>query len=345
MSDYWYRDPGPASDIVIATRVRLLRNFEGYNFPNRMSPEEKDSLLQRVEKTMGKVEDVLSEKIPEIPLENMSTSEKMALHERQIMNHASLVSGEPFGLFASANEDFSVTVNGTDHLRILASGRGERFGLLSEKVRKAENTIGEAVPYAYHERFGYLTSQVQNLGTGMRAYAVVHLPLLSAGRGFKKLIQDMSRCGIQIREAWTKDAHGAGGLFVLYNQRTLGLTGEEILSFVNGVTDRIADNERALRRSIPEIRLRDMVMRSYGILKYATMLDLTEACTHLSNLLLGESLGYIRCTGGVTLYELLLGVFPGNLQVFMNTTCSDAEMKEKRSAYIRAFMPGIVPAE
>jgi len=341
MSEYWYRNSGPGSEIIIASRVRLLRNYEGRLFPGKMSEAERSEVLAKTGKEIGKISEALGEEMHRIPLEALSTEEKMALHERQIMNHAALLSTESFDLYASQNEDFSLTVNVTDHLRFLASGRGQRLQELYGKVDAASRAVEAKNPYAFDDKLGYLTSQVQNLGTGLRAYTVVHLPLLSAGKGFRKLCEDMSRYGVLIREAWTKDAQGAGGLFVLYNQRTLGLSEKDILSFVAGITDRIADNEMKLREHIPHIQLKDMVYRSYGILQYASLLDLQEACRHLSNLLLGEALGMVRCDGDLTIYELLLGVFPGNLQVFLNTNCTSAEMKEKRSSYIRAFLPRI----
>jgi len=341
MSNYWYRDSGPESDLVIASRVRLLRNYDGRMFPGKMSQAERSEVLLRTEEASEKLAGTLGVELNRVPLDTLSPEQKMALHERQIMNHSALLSTDDIGLFSSADEAFSLTVNCTDHLRFLSSGWGKILPELYERVSAAAAVIGDKTPYAFDEKLGYLTSQIENLGTGMRAYTVVHLPLLSAGKGFQKLCQDMSRCGVLLREAWTRDAQGTGGLYVLYNQRTLGMTEREILSFVTGVTDRLAENERRLRVNIPRIQLRDMVYRSYGILEYASLLDLGEACRHLSNLMLGESLGLLRCEGSLTLYELLLGVFPGNLQVFLNSAAGSAELKEKRSAYIRAFLPGI----
>ena len=56
--------------------------------------------------------------------------------------------------------------------------------------------------------------------------------------------------------------------------------------------------------------LKDRLMRSYGILKYAVKITSKEAKTMLSEVMLGQNMGIIKCDGKMTPLELMIKTAP-----------------------------------
>ncbi len=341
MSERWYNRSGENDDVVLVSRIRLLRNFDGYRFPDRMTDEEREDLAHTFEKRMKDLERVAGRKISRIYLPNLTSEEKNALHERQLLNRVSLQNERVQTVFASEDEALSVTLNGQDHLRLLLSCHGQALRPLYDEADLIDDYIGSRMRYAFGRKIGFKTAALANVGTGLRAYYVMHLPLLSENRGFETMSQEMSRYGVNMREAWSQGVRKIGGMYVLYNQRTLGLSEYDILDILSNVAEKLMQDERSLRKEADGIQLRDRVLRSYGVLRYALTMDLSEACGHLSNLLLGVSMGYLKVLTDLSVYELILGVFPGNLQVYYKEKMEESTLRLRRAEYLRRFINDI----
>ncbi|MBQ1376540.1 MAG: hypothetical protein IIY77_01085 [Lachnospiraceae bacterium] len=341
MSGRWYNEKGKNSDIVLVSRIRLLRNFSGHTFPDRASETETASLLALTDEKLQDLSLPLHEPVSEIPVNMLEDFEIKALEERHLINKAAMDSGHNYRLYASDSEDFSLTVNVEDHVRLLVSRRGQCLEELWQKIDEVDNYIDALIPYAYDSKRGFKTSRISSMGTGMRCYYVLHLPVLSEDMSFDELSGEMSRYGVIVKDALNIGTRRVGGLYVIYNQRTLGLSESEIIDILSVVAFRLLERERHARENTDPLILKDRVMRSYGILKYARLLDLTETCRLLSDLMLGESLGYLKTSGSFSLYELMLGVFPGNLQVYYKNLYNENEIKEKRAAYVQHFLNSI----
>ena len=345
MSDRWYHQPGNNTDVITVSRIRLLRNFRDYLFPSAMSPEERNRLFKAVDTKLKDLPGIVGSSLEKASSEQIEEETRLAFKERMLINKATLESGAPFMLYASQDESFSMTVNGTDHLRLLLSCHGQDLKELLEKMGRIDSYIAGKIPYAYDRRLGFKTSTLQNVGTGMRAYYVMHLPLLSEVKGFAMLQQEMGRYGVVIKEAWGLSDEEIGGLYVLYNQRTLGMKEEDIVDILTSVAGRLISQERDLRNSQSSLSLRDRVFRSYGILSYAARLELPEACRMLSDIMLGVSMGLLKTESDVDCYELMLGVFPGNLQVYYGKHFGGEEMKIRRAEYIKKFLKQVIPVQ
>lgn len=343
MSGRWYNKPGENADIIPASRIRLLRNFKGYAFPQSMNEEQQKKLFQDVEKKLSGLDTVVGTPIEQVLSQEITAEERLALKERMLINKAVSEGTSPFVVYAGEDEAFSMTVNGQDHLRLLYSASGQALSELYTEIDRIDDYIGGKMPYAFDRRLGFKTSTLQNVGTGMRAYYVMHLPLLSEEKTFAMLQAEIGKYGVVIKDAWGIEGKAVGGLYVLYNQRTLGLKESDIIEILSGVSDRLLSQERELRQSHVSIALRDRVLRSYGTLSYALRLDLPEACRRLSDIMLGVSMGTLSVEGDFSCYELMLGVFPGNLQVYFNRHFGEEEMKIRRAEYLKKFLKQIRP--
>ena len=345
MDERWYHRRGENDDIIQVSRVRLLRNFKDWKFPDRMSPEERADMQAAVDRRLVKLPDILGQQVQKFVTEELSDVEKQTMQERLLINKATFGQEENAVVYASEDEAFSMTVGGSDHIRLLLSEHGQTLYDLYDRLEEVDSYIDSRIPYAYSRKIGYKTSTLANVGTGMRAYYVMHLPLLSESRNFEQLSGEMAKFGVVMKEAWISGAKKTGGLYVLYNQRTLGLQEGELMDILTNVANRLMGEERDLRVKMPQLSLEDRVFRSYGVLKYARELDFPEGCRHLSNLLLGESMGILSVGNSFSIYELMLGIYPGNLQFYYGKETDQAEIRTLRASYLRAFMEEIILAE
>ncbi|MBP5254409.1 MAG: hypothetical protein J6Z23_03400 [Lachnospiraceae bacterium] len=343
MDKRWYERAGERGDIFLASRIRLLRNFDGILFPSAMSDEQRQDLEYRMDSLLPALSASLGEPIERIPLKALSGYERSAVRERHLINDAAFAESAHTTLYVSRDEACSLTVNARDHLRILLSERGEQLNGLLERINRLDDAVCAGIPYAFSPKYGYKTARIRDLGTGMRAYYVMHLPLLSEREDFGALVQEIGKYGVVIKEAWTVGARKVGGVYVLYNQRTLGLKEEDIVAILTNVGDRLMKEEQDLRHSADPELLRDRVFRSYGTLKYAVRLETAEACRFLSDILLGVSEQYLKAGSGASVYELMLGIFPGNLQVYFREPLTNSEIPAKRAEYVRGFLKNFTP--
>ena len=341
MGERWYHRKGENDDIIQVSRIRLLRNFAGWKFPGRMSEEDRADMLRTVDEKLPKLAEYLGQPVRKLDTAELSETEKLTLQERLLINRATLEQKEKALVYASDDEAFSMTAGGSDHLRLLLSEHGQGLYPLYERLSQVDSYIDSRIPYAYSKKVGYETSSLQNVGTGMRAYYVMHLPLLSESRNFQTLSREMVKFGVVMKEAWISGAKKIGGLYVLYNQRTLGMQEKDIMDILTNVASRLMGEERELRDKMAGLTLRDRVLRSYGLLLYAEQLDFPECCQHLSNLLLGVSTGVLEITGDLTIFELMLGIFPGNLQYYYETREDDQAIRRLRALYLQEHLAGI----
>ena len=338
MDERWYHHRGENDDIIQVSRIRLLRNFKSWNFPGRMSDEERTELTETVEEKLTKLSDVLGQPVSRLETDTLDEAEKLTLQERLLINRATFEQQEKAVVYASKDEAFSMTLNGTDHVRLLLSEHGQSLMPLYDRLEAVDAYIDRQIPYAFSKKLGYKTTAIANVGTDMRAYYVMHLPMLSESRNFQALSQEMIKFGVVMKEAWISGAKKIGGLYVLYNQRTLGLSEKDIMDLLTNVANRLMGEERGLREKQSDLALSDRVYRSYGILKYARQLDFPDGCRHLSDILLGVSTGILEGPDDLSVYELMLGIFPGNLQYYYKMRADDARIRVLRAQYLQEYL-------
>ena len=198
MDERWYSRRS-SDDVILVSRVRLLRNFSEYLFPYMMTDEDRGEIRERIDPLLPEMSEHLGSQVKRLVFERFSPEEKAALQERQLINKAASSSEKSIDVCASGDEAFSMTLNCTDHVRLLYSRYGNRLSDLYMKLKPVDELINRSIPYAYSDRFGYKTSTIANVGTGMRAYFVMHLPLLSGTKNFTQMTEEIGRYGVVIR--------------------------------------------------------------------------------------------------------------------------------------------------
>lgn len=338
----WFEEVKNDSSNIISSRVRLSRNWEEYKFPSRLEEAEARALVKRLRAELSVLPEAAGQSFSYVDLESAEELDKTAYRERRLLNRALAEKKTPGGLLYSADESVSLVLNGDDHIRLQVLAPGLALKECYEQADRLDDCMNERIAYAYNEKYGYLTSLPTNVGTGMKASVVVHLPSLSTSKRFQDMLGDMSRFGTTVRGVHGRGAENVGDLYEVLNQKTLGMTEQEIMELVANVAGQLSDQERQVReRSLEKHRLlrEDETYKSYGILKYARKLSMKEAMTYLSHLRAGIADGLLPLGEPVSLYRLMIGVQPANLQRLAKRPLSKAELDVARGQYVRENLP------
>ncbi len=270
-------------------------------------------------------------------LGDLSDLERKALQERRVFNSTIASKKTPVGLILSEQEDVGIVLNGTDHIRLQMIAPGLHLGELWKQCDQMDDYIN-----AFDKKYGYLTSFPTNVGTGMRASVVVHLPMLSLGKKFNGLVSEMGRFGAAVRGVYGEGSENYGALYEISNQKTLGLTEKEILDLVNRVALQLLAQEKQVRKMTMEKRrleYEDEVYKSYGVLKYARKMSAKDAMIFLSQIMSGIVDGILETEEDCAVYRVMLGIQPANLQKISERPLEKEELDEARAAYIRRTLP------
>lgn len=304
----WYQSK-EVDNIVISNRIRLARNVKDYQFPVKMNQEEALEIISKMKDTVGKIEGYTFQCIE---LNALDQLEKKAMIEEHIMSPYMLGQSVPRMVIFNQEKTISIMVNEEDHIRLQGIGSGEDIMSTWLAVSQLDDAIEEHIPYAFSEEYGYMTSCPTNLGTGLRASYMLHLPLLEKTKYLQQLFVSVSKLGMSIRGIYGEGTKSLGSIYQISNQQTLGRTEEEVIESMRHIAMHIVDKEQNIRDNIvlnPQSKLKDKIYRSYGILAYARQLALPEAMNLLSDIKLGFEMGiYDMPRLQKSIYEIMISI-------------------------------------
>ncbi len=335
----WYIESGPQSDVVISSRIRLARNLALYPFPSRMTPKQREDVIQAVREIMtdndkGKGTGTYTV----MYTDSMEPVEKQVLVEKHLISREFAAGVLKSAVIVSADEKISIMVNEEDHLRIQALCSGMQIEKAWELCSGIDDLLEAKIEFAFGKRYGYLTSCPTNLGTGIRASFMMHLPAMMMTGHIRKVLEACSKLGITVRGMYGENSEASGNIFQISNQVTMGLSEEEIIANLKNITTQIIDQERALRKKLykdQKMRFEDRIYRSLGAFSSARIMTSDESLKLLSDLRLGKDMDIIKNINTETLNEIMLMIQPASLQKSAGKILTDEERDEKRAEYIR----------
>ena len=338
----WFEKVDQKRPEIVSSRVRLVRNWSQYAFPSRLPQKESAEMLHRLEMGLQNLGSLDGKHYEYRNLGELGELEKKALQERRVFNSTIASKKTPAGLILSEDEDTAIVLNGTDHIRLHMFSSGLHLDELWTRCDQMDDFINARFPYAFNKKYGYLTSFPTNVGTGMRASVVLHLPTLSLGKKFNGLVAEMGRFGASIRGMYGEGSENYGALYEISNQKTLGMTEKEIVDLVNRVALQLLAQERQVRKMTLEKRrleYADEVYKSYGVLKYARRMSAKDAMIFLSRIMSGIVDGILETEESCAVYRMMLGIQPANLQSLSKKPLGKEELDEARADYIRMELP------
>lgn len=336
--DKWYLNHEKNDDIVFSVRVRLARNFAGFPFPNKMTDEQKFSVIQKVSDAINNSS--VSKEFNFVDINKLSENELYSLVERHIISPDFAKNTKGRALILNENESVSVMINEEDHIRIQSISTGLEFSKAYEKALMIENIIGNAVEYAYDEQFGFLTECPTNLGTGMRASAMVHLPALEKVGALGELFNSIAKMGITVRGMFGEGSKSQGCMYQISNQITLGLSETDAIKNIENIINQIIKKETEVRNSFDKLNIEDLVSRAFGTLKYAKLISSKEMLLLLSDVRLGVSMGILKLPISV-INELNLTCGSACISSDQSNTLTAIQRDKKRAEIIRNKLESI----
>jgi protein arginine kinase len=254
-----------------------------------------------------------------IKASELSPLDRDFLIERHLMSPTFMPDDSSRALFISDDERVSIMINEEDHLRIQSLAPGLDTESPFSVAGEYDSELGGFIEFDYDPDFGFLTACPTNVGTGMRASVLIHLPGLVITKDIDRVIGKISKMGVVVRGFYGEGTDVLGNLFQVSNQTTLGVSEKETLALITGVTRSIVNDEAAARERLMNEacdQIEDKIWRAYGILKHARVLTSEEVMNLLSALRLGTAMGIIDFIEISNINEILLLSQPAHLQKY-----------------------------
>jgi len=306
---------GGNTGIIVSSRVRLARNISGRLFPGWAGEEESVRLLHDLMPPLGRLATCADPIVMEISA--LNRVEKEILIERHLISRDLAEKGKGSALVLKRDESIAIMVNEEDHIRMQAMSPGLNLQNLWKEIDAVDSEIEADFEYAFSPQLGYLTSCPTNVGTGIRASVMLHLPGLVLMNEINSILKAVNKIGLAVRGLWGEGSDAAGNMFQISNQMTLGETEQAILERLEKIVIEIDEHEKNSRIRLleqKENQLRDHFGRAIGILTHAHMLNSKETLDMLSALRLGLELGLVSGWQRAMIDELFVLTQPGHLQ-------------------------------
>lgn len=339
----WLDASGPMTHLVLSTRIRLARNLVNHPFAPRASLEDRETIYN----------DVLAAARETVSLSNALSFrlDRMERVDRQLLHERHLVSKELAGLEEQAvvrpgaalliRDRVGVMLNEEDHLRMQGLRSGFALEETYREVDKLDFELGQRLPFAFHPEFGYLTSCPTNVGTGLRASVLIHLPGLVLTKEISKVLQGLAQVGLTFRGLYGEGSELVGNFFQLSNQTTLGKSEKELLDHLAKMVRQVIEYEEQARQVLlrdARTIIEDKVWRAYGLLRNARTLTFDETMSLLSGVRLGVGLGLIDRCGLYALNKLLVHTQPAHLAAVEGVRPDDPDLNVRRARFVRALL-------
>jgi protein arginine kinase len=339
----WLEASGPHADIVLSTRVRLARNLQGHAFSARIREKERQQIFDEVRRAadQSSIKGGVS-----LDLASLTPLSRKVLLERHLISRE--LAGESgdgptrgAALIVGPRDTIGVMINEEDHLRMQALMSGLRLRDAYQRVDQLDEDLGTHLSFAYHPEYGFLTSCPTNVGTGLRASILVHLPGLVLTKEIGKVLQGISQLGLTFRGLYGEGSEVVGNFFQISNQTTLGKSEEDLIDHLDRIVAKVIHHEQGARsvllRDAPSV-IEDKIWRAYGLLRFARSLTFDEMMNLLSGVRLGVSLNLLSGLRVYTLNKIMIYAQTAHLEQSAGRALTDAEGDLHRASYVRRIL-------
>lgn len=333
----WINNYGEVGNIVLSSRIRLARNIKKVAFPERLDENKGKELVKTIENAFYN-SPYTKDNFKSIYLWDEDENIRRSYFEKHFISPKLINNYEKSAFILDKDETVSIMVNEEDHIRLQCITAGLNLQEAYEMADKVDNLLEENLDYAFDEKFGYLTACPTNLGTGLRASVMVHLPALSINNEMSGVLNAVTQVGMTIRGLYGEGSKAEGDLYQISNQVSLGLSEDDILNNLNAVVNQIIYQENWSRENIMKKRsyeLQDKISRSLGILKSAVLLNSKECLNLLSYVRMGVEMGIIKDVNKEVLNRLIVETQPATLQSIYQNNLSDKERDLYRAKLVR----------
>ena len=330
----WYLENGNDSDVVVSSKIRYARNIKDFKFNLNN--------LKDVEKLQNKIK----EETPEIGyglrffnIKDMDSTTIESLVEKKLISQE-FAQNKTGAILINDEENICIMINDEDHLKIQVFNSGMSLDEVFNLAREIDIKIETIFNIAKNKKYGYLTCCPTNVGTGLKASVMVHLPGLSKTGNIRKILESINSFGMNIRGIYGEKNEISGDIYQISNKKTIGLSEEEIIKNLKAITEKIIEQERLARKYLTKnkIVLEDKLYRSFGILTNCRIITSEEARKLLSDVKLGTDLGIISELTDAKVSKLYLYTKPANLKKLCGEELDSYDLDIKRAEIIKQII-------
>ncbi len=331
----WYNNITDEKGIILSTRIRLARNIKQYPFPARLNAEQRREIGDIVKNTLSQND---STNLEFIDMDSLSPTKAVSFAEKLIISPEFASDNSGGSLLMSDDEEISIMVCEQDHIRLRVIKAGLNLDGAYEEIEKIDNILQKKLEFAFDERLGYLTQCPTNLGTGMRASVILHLPALSHKGAIHRLATTVAKLGLTLRGFYGSSNEVTGHIYQLSNQVTMGISEQSALQNLSSIALQIASQEKQAREILTKQEdFIDKIYRSYGILKSAYKLTIQELTSLVSYVQLGACEGIIDAPSG-KLLSIIIENQPATLSAESGKNLSEAQRDILRAEKVREIL-------
>ncbi len=333
----WLSDNGPDCDVVIATSGTVERNLSDFLFVQCCPTDDLKSIETRILAAFDKVPELVQGHY--CPLDSLQRAEKRFLVEGHLLPDGLEGSSEGRGILVSIDQTLRILINGENHLSFQISLPGFQTSAVLAHLNTIDKSLGSILDYSFDKELGFVTSSLGQVGTALRAMAMMHLPALTSNLEIPSLRSDAKENGCRLQSLFSGQTETAGDFYSLSNVSTLGQSEEEIFFHIRHTADRFAQRERQARNealATEKYVIEDRVQRALGIAQSARLLELPEAIILLSSLRFGVVSGLLTDYSLNTVNELLLEAGDAHLELRWGIEFDEMKLNAERASLFRA---------
>ncbi len=304
------------SNVIMQTRIRLARNLKKYPFPCRLNTALKNEVAEEIIKAVKNSNSPLANELDVLYVKDLTEPQRVSLVEQHLASPEFVSDSAGRALIISKDRTMSIMINEEDHIRLQILKKGFDLDNAYDIADKLDTLLDENLDFAFDEKLGYLTQCPTNLGTGMRASVMLHLPALKSSKAIGRIAGNLSKLGLTIRGAYGEGSEPQGAMYQLSNQVTLGISEKSAIENLKNIAEQLVNQElQAQKRMCESLETQDSILRSLGILKTAKLITCKESLELLSNVRFGITGGVIKDLGIETVDELINDVQPATMIV------------------------------
>ncbi len=333
----WYYQSGKESDVVMSTRIKISRNIAGIPFVARFNNLQARSILNKLEQAITPANYGLKM----FNLKNIDDLTRKSLAEKHIVTPKYINSDiENKAILINDDENICIMLNEKEHLEIQVLASGLELENSLSLAMEIEDKLDRELKFSYNEKYGYLTSSPTNLGTGLRASAIVHLPGLTKTQNISKMLEAVNNLGMNIRSVYNDENRAKSNMYQISNKQTLGISEKDIVKNLKAILDKIIEQERLARKILTknEIELEDKLYRSYGIMANARKISSDEMTKLISDVRLGVDMGIINEMTDLKVNKLEILSKPANLQKYFGENLDIFDRDIKRAELVKKIL-------
>lgn len=333
----WYFQSGKESDVVLDTKITISRNIDGFPFVLKLKDRQAKEILDTLEQS-----DVIANyNLKMLRLSDMDELTRQSLVEKYMLNSKYINTDlQNKAILMNEDENICIVLNEKDHLKIQVFASGLELESSLNLAMEIEEKLDKELKFAYNNKYGYLTSSPTNLGTGLRASVIVHLPALSKTQNLSKILEAVNDLGMNIKNIYREGNRVKGNIYQISNKQTLGIREKDIVKNLKAIADKIVEQERVARKILSknQVELEDELYRSYGVLTNSRKVTNEEMIQLMSDVRLGVDMGIIKEITDLKVNKLDILSRSANLQKYFGENLDVFDRNIKRAELIKKII-------